>query len=486
MSSVGELLDQADLKARGLLWDADTHQDGRVMVRGWASVVHAAGDLWRAIPTYPQAAPTAREGGIMAQVEAHTQGLLRALGPSNASMSDPKLEEIADLFGRAAKAITASDVTQLPTQAHARDAGAARTSVMHTLGNSLHAVSLGLRNNVLAERLATTSTARTRSAGELLTRTQMIEDLVAGYYAQTHPESRTEIHRDAIDPDRLGASISGWDVQAQRVLAGTPTARDLESISATMMGATTHAQTLWRLSAQAATQGIIPAPEYRSLVQPALEAMTERWTQTHQLWRPLVHPHQKPSAAWEAGVELSSAFGELARDRIGRPDVKTWAARVDMSEVLQALGRFHVTAVGISQSFDAALRRDPVNVNAPAAAALLHGFQRAGKYTEDELGIPSTVSPRDIHLRRQIPLPQQLRAPTQQLASRTWAATDRAFQATSRAVDHGRVEESQITEPTSARVGRRQTVRPATARLRLIHEQPHSGNDANKPVGPRP
>lgn len=452
MSSVGELLDQANLRARDLLYEAPD-RDGRALARTWGEVVEAAAQLWRAIPAHRGDAGAS----VVDQLEVHARQMHRKV--RSGSGTDPDLQEIAELLTRAAEAITSSRIRRLPTEHHVRDAFAARVSLMHTLHVSSHAVVVSLRTGEEPESF-TESLSHSQSALRLM-RQEMgrIEDLALSYHQGAYPEALMETHRDWVDPDRLGSTVSAWDVGAQRALTAAPTAAGLAHVANTQMASTVHAAALWRVAAE---QGMVSPEEYRR-VRPVLEAMVERWSETESTWQELSHPTQVPPAqARLAGTEMRAAFGQLARDRVGAVKADVLSTRVDMTEVLRGLSRFHLTSAGLAETLRASVVVGHVAVDARRAQAMLSAFEEKGRIPEAE--VESQVSPRLVHLRRETPLPAALRRPLGELVQGVRAASLRVVQET------GQVA-SRLPSPPPVQEGRPAPGRPAGGRLRSVQEK---------------
>lgn len=469
MSSVGELLDQAEVRARDLLVPYDTN-DGRTMLRGWTDLIDGAANLWAAIPAPRQSDSGAPPLGAMDQIADHAYRLERDVrSRAGQNHKDPRFQEIGEILNRAAELIRADGVTRLPTPAHEADSLAARVSIMHTVGVATHAVNVGLRQSLLIQQ--TTPLGKSLEfrvpTTTLLRRAQVVEDLAHSFHRDLYPEVRGEAWRDPVDPDRLGATISTWDVHARRVLLGEPTARDLYTVADTMAAASRYASTLWRLTAESSAPGTLSTSEHRTQVGPAVDGMADQWARMGSVWETLIHPRQPRSAATDAGLELRTAFGELARDRIGPPTAEVLAARADLGEVVTALGRFQATATGVADAFTDALRRGQVMVNSAAANALVRAV------VDDEVArdiLPSAVSPRALHLRREHPLPKEAQAALEQVARTTSSGSRRALYATNGVVDQAR-RQARAANPAPLPPAPARPEGPPASRLRLIREQ---------------
>lgn len=355
MVSVGELLELADRQARDLLHEAP-YRDGKAMLRAWGEVVDAAGQLWRAIPARGRdtAAPV-RPVGVMDQLEAGVLALTRRVRTGRSVDGD--LEAIGGLFTRAAAAVEDSGVSSIRTEAAARDAFAARVSIMHTLYLTGHAVSLGLRR---IEPLDPAGTARLRAGVDAAT------DLALSYHQGAYPDALDHVHRDWIDPDRLGQAVSTWALTTDRVLAGPVTGRDVETVVGTALVTTAHARVLWRIAHES---GHADAVQFRTRLGPALDASTQAWARLHGMLRPLVHPTERPTQELlTLSTDLRCALGQLASDRLAVGPQSSLAALVDLSETTGALRRFHASAAGVAARVQEVVQRGEVSVNAVAAS----------------------------------------------------------------------------------------------------------------------
>lgn len=418
MASVGELLDLADRQARDLLHEAP-YRDGKALLRSWGEVVHAAGGLWRAIPDRGRAASAhVRPVGVMDQLESHVGALQRVVRARRSVDSD--LETIAGLFTRAHAAVEAAGVTSLRTPAAAGDAFAARVSIMHTLYLTGHAVSLGLRH---VEPLDPEGTTRLRAGVDAAT------DLALSYHQGAYPDALAQVHRDWIDPDRLGQTVSAWDLATHRVLAGSVTGRDVETVVGTALVATSHARVLWRLAHE---NGHADAAQFRTRLGPALDASAQGWAKLHGMLRPLVHPTERPTQELlTLSTDLRCALGQLASDRLAAGSHASLAALVDLSEATSALRRFHSSATGVAAEIQVVLERGEVSVNAVAANRLVRDLGEGVALSDPAR---AAIDPRAVFLRRPVPLHGLLRGPLAEAASDVLRTCETIHQSTAQSV----------------------------------------------------
>lgn len=358
---------------------------------------------------------------------------------------DRDLEAVGSLLVRAARAIENADVRRLPTDGHTRDAFATKVQVMHVVHLTGHAAAVGLSR-------------RSPADSAFLRRMEVPIGLALGYFQGSYPEALTETHRDWIDPDRLGTSVSAFDIQAHRVLSGDLTAGDLRDVANTMYATTTYAQALWRIAADA---GWVDAREHRTRLHPALERSGSAWFALATTWDALTHPVEgRAGALQHTGVDLRTSFGELTRDRLGPATPQVVAARTDMGAALAALRQYHLSSVGIAGAFATATQHPALMVDARRASRMVTTMMEEGRLPEQT---PAPVSPRSVYLKRPAPLPPVLARPAMQQSERAMTAARNLDQAV----------ESIASMPTFRadspieRIG----PRPDPGRLRLVREQ---------------
>lgn len=446
--STGELMDRAHLLARGLLYDA--HQrDGRSMLRAWGEVVEGASELWRRLPERSDVPGTGHD--VIGQLERSARTLHRSAG--QAREVDPTLQEIGQVFTRAADLIDRSGIEErtLParwTDAQLRDAFAARVNVMHTLYVASHAITVGLAETTINEKFDERLRVFSVSADQLRRRVVDVEQVAHSYISGHYPQALEGRHREPVDHSRIAGAIGTWDVHAQRVLTREPSADAMARVAESAFAASTHAHRLWRAAVET---GHVDHGAFDYEIGPALETMIEKWGAAHTQWQRLSHPHDRSTLLLrEAGWELVNAMREVTRDRVGPATAESIAQRVDMPSLVRSLHRFHATVAGVGEVFHETARGAPLLVNArPAnemATAVLDLDERRSP-AQDQ----SVISPKDVLLKRAVPLPEGMRHfvedPARQAASASRASLRATMAASDRRQDTMRVPAS-WTQPS--------------------------------------
>ncbi|MGC5585900.1 hypothetical protein [Ornithinimicrobium sp. W1665] len=463
--STGELMDRADLLARRLLYEAP-ERDGRAMVRAWGEVVEGAVELWSHLPRPSDVPGTGHD--VIIQLASTARTLHRSAG--QARQVDPTLHEIGTLFTRAAAMIEDSGIGRTGTRWTPRqnqDAFAARLNIMHTLYVTSHAVSVALATTARAENRDERLQVYTVPADDLRARVLDAEQIAHSYLRGHYPTGLDGRHRQPVDDTRIDAAVATWDVHAQRTLTRDPTADAMAQVAGAAFATTVHAHRLWRA---AADTGHVDPHAYTHEIAPALETMIERWGQANTVWHNLHHP-QVPTAGdlREASWELVNAMLEVTRDRIGAATGQHIAQRVHMPTVLRSLHRVHATLASLGELFHDTARRAPFVVNARPANDLARQLDPStNKPRSVPRGWPETeptenplITPRDILLRRPVPLPEPLRPllerPSGQAAAASRAALRATIGADDRNVDSMQVPPSWTKDkPAPTRLARSQ------------------------------
>ncbi|MCE0485428.1 hypothetical protein [Ornithinimicrobium sediminis] len=428
-SSVGELIDRTNLLARDLLYEAP-HRDGRAMLRGWGEAVEGASEVWHRLPQRSDAAATGMH--VIDQLERSARTLHRSAG--GASEVDPTLQEIGQSFAHAAELISGSGVLERRepsrwTDAQLRDAFAARVNIMHTLYVTSHAVSVGLAQNALAERFDARLRVHHVSADELRHRVLDVEQVAHSYISGHYPHALEGRQREPVDDTRIPAAIAQWDVQAQRALVREPTTQAMTRVAGSAFAATVHAARLWRAAVET---GHVDRRAFDHELAPALETMIETWDHTHTLLRQLSHRlDTSPPALSRAGWELPTAMREVTGGTAGPATFEDIDRRIEMSSMVRSLHRLNATLAGVASVFRETARSAPLLVDAQTANILL-------KSTDDRHALPheqSVVAPRDMIHKRAIPIPDRLRAATEDAAAQVAAASRASLRATLSAGD---------------------------------------------------
>ncbi|MFK5634269.1 hypothetical protein [Ornithinimicrobium sp. LYQ103] len=439
--STGELMDRANLLARRLLYDAH-ERDGRAMLRTWGEAVEGAADLWSRLPRRSDLPGTGHD--VITQLERSARTLHRTAG--NARQVDPTLAEIGRTFTRAATLIEASGMqTGTPptrwTPRQIQDAFAARVNIMHTLYVSSHAISVALAATARAENQDQRLQVHNVTAEELRHRVLDVEQVAHSYINGHHPGALAGRHREPVDDNRIDVAVATWDVHAHRTLTREPTADAMAQVAGAAFSATMHAHRLWRAATDA---GQVDPHVLTRDIAPALETMIERWGQSNTLWHNLHHPQVPPAGELrEASWELVNAMREVTQDRVGPATHRTIAQRVDMPSLVRSLHRFHATVAGVGDLFYQTARRAPFVLNARplndlarelATSMVKPGAHLRGRSETDGADAP-LLSPRDVLLRRAVPLPGAVRPLLEEPARQASTASRGALRATLAASD---------------------------------------------------
>ncbi len=136
--SVAELLTQADIDARDLLWDPNPFR-AKALSRTWGDVISSAATAWNTIPDPTGDLTMTRIQEAAAGIgRAHRRALWKGPGEP-----DPTMESIADALDHVTALVTSRHDPAVPlTDAGQRDADAARTRIMHIVYLASHAASL--------------------------------------------------------------------------------------------------------------------------------------------------------------------------------------------------------------------------------------------------------------------------------------------------------------------------------------------------------
>lgn len=419
-ASPGELMDRANILARGLMPEAPG-LDGRTMLRTWGEVVEAAGQVWRQLPARSDFA-----GGldVMNQLEESARSLHRAISGGSRTELDPTMQEIGQLLTRAEGIIERSDLnTQQPrkwSRPQLQDAFAARVSLIHTVYLSAHAVSVSLGTTALAERLDERLRVHAVPAEELQQRMTAVEEVALSYLDGHYPGAYDRRHRTPVDNDRLGAAVSAWDVHTQRFLSRGPTTAGMVNVAHALSQTTSAARHVWGAAVEA---GHVDVNRFQFELSPALETMAARWDETRSLWQALRHPGEgyEPKM-YEAARELQSAVNEIAWDGTGPSTSEVIARRADLSVVVPVLHRFQATAAGISRAFEEASGTGQFSVNPRTANRLV--LERTDPDT-----MSAAVPPKAVITGAAVPLPMELKARLRVLAGGAANASRSAMRA---------------------------------------------------------
>ena len=259
LRSVGELLLSADLTTRQILLDVQG-QDGPPMLRTWGEVVQSAAELWQALPPPPWSPTGGRDEAAMTRLDSVAQGMHRAqlrTGWPGEGPTDERLLQVTETCTRAGALIERYHRQTRPAPPAVRaDVDAARMRIMHTLYLGAHGVGVAVREHVRDLRVATLGVRSQRvtrgipRGQEAARRLAAFEQLAGGYVRgrYTHA-SQGEVADPPAGTGRLQEALIGWDVQAHRALASTPTPANVTTIARTQAAVATTALAVCRAGA---------------------------------------------------------------------------------------------------------------------------------------------------------------------------------------------------------------------------------------------
>ena len=353
--SVGELLLDADLTSRAMLWNPDP-DTAKAKVRTWGEVVEAAADLWAAIP--------ARDGDpSMARIHELTTRIHRTqqrTGWPGSGPTDPHLETITNNLARAAELVTARHhpTAALSVAGHL-DSEAARTRIMHILYVSSHGVSTALNGytRALQQRLDARkvilpgdSLPYARDARE---RIGAVERLAGSYLHSRWPTALSGAHSDPTENHRLEQALARWDLQAHRALAAPPAAANLRAIVEVQRDLTLATGVI---TAGAASRGLLDPQQHTDRLRPALAGLEQAWGQLGADLGPMIgRQHRLDPELLLAGNEVRAALRDITHDHHGFATPATMADRVDLAAATTSLQRGLSAAVDLAHAVRDAL-----------------------------------------------------------------------------------------------------------------------------------
>ena len=304
--TVGDLLLDADIAARELLWDAPP-DTAKAKARSWGEVVEAASDLWSSFPD--------RTGNpSMERIHKLTLGMHRAqqrTGWPGAGDGDPHLDRVVENLSRATEMISARRHPTAPLSERGHlDAEAARTRIMHVVYVASHGVGQALwqynrdLRRVLDAKHRPSPGQSAAQSHTLLVRVGTAEHLAASYLQGRWPAGLTGQHREHVEPARLEQAMAHWDVQARRTLAASPTAADVLFTVKVERELTLNGG---RILAAAAELGVVDADQHAERLQPALGSLDDAWARRPRADRrtcPQSRP--RPPALWCRAARVSA------------------------------------------------------------------------------------------------------------------------------------------------------------------------------------
>lgn len=400
--TVGDLLLDADIAARELLWDAPP-DTAKAKARSWGEVIEAAADLWSSFPD--------RTGNpSMERIHKLTLGMHRTqqrTGWPGAGEGDPHLERVVENLSRATEMVSSRrhPTARLSELGHL-DSEAARTRIMHVVyvashgvGQALWQYNRDLRRVLNAKhRLGPGQSAD--QSHNLLVRVGAAEQLASAYLQGRWPAGLTWQHREPVEPARLEQAVASWDVQARRTLAAPPTTADLLFTVKVERDLTV---TGGLILAAAAHRGVIDVEQHAERLQPALGLLDEAWARLGgDLEQIAGRARRVDPDLLRSGTELRASLREITADLGGHADPATMAERADLRAASLEVHRGLVAAVDLGYVLRDAIT-DP-ELTAPA-----RGVQAACLRFVVQPDEAAWVDAADAHANRPVRLPDALR-----------------------------------------------------------------------------
>lgn len=416
--SVGELVRDASITARGMLWDPE--HDAAAKVRSWSDLVQAAASLWTALP----AATTARDEQLdhLTNVTATMQRAIDRTDWPGPGRRDPDMESITHDLTRATALVSRRipDAARFVEGADAAESPKAR--ILHTLHVTSHAVNLAVQHHQrnlkdVHPRLARTrSHAReVRNTTDLRNRLTSIEANLENLIDLRWPNNlATEPKADATEPVRLDDALTAWRHHAHRSISSTPT------IATVLRLADTQRQlafTTTVLSGAAAHLGITERVPQKRL-HPHLINLEAAWGTLYRRLEPFASRIDRPpNELLQAAAELRSAQRELTHDKANLATPEQMATRTDLAAATRRLHQNLNTGANLAYLIVDVIETGYLRV--PARAAHQHSMmlRENSPSTALEPRVASdtrspdvaAITPADLHQNRPVKLPDQVR-----------------------------------------------------------------------------
>ncbi len=400
--TVGDLLLEADLAVRELLWDAPPDV-AKARARTWGEVVEAAAELWAAIPD--------RTGDrSMERIHKLTDGMYRAqqrTGWPGVGDGDPQLERAAECLSRAAEMVSARrhPTARLSEAAHL-DSVAARTRIMHTVYVASHGVGTALRWYAIDMRRVLDGKGRVaqgQSADQsenMLTRVGTAERLAGTYLDGRWPAGLAGQHRELVEPQRLAQAVATWAVQSRRTLTGSPTVADLLYTVRTERDLVLSGG---RVLQAAADRRAIDGEQHAVRLRPALAELDDSWGRVAGDLADLTGLQRRVAPdLLAAGTELRAALREITSDLGGVAAPAAMAQRADLAAASLEVGR------GLTGTVDLGHVVREV-VNDPRLSAPAKGVQSVASRLDVDPGDAAWVEAGALLHNRPVPLPAAVR-----------------------------------------------------------------------------
>lgn len=416
--SIGELLLQADITTRGLLFDV-TGDDAPALLRTFGEVVESAAELWRALPT--SATPGVARGGVMSQLEAIAKGMHRTQLRRNwpgAGPTDPRLVSVARTFTHAADLLARHAPPSAPALS-ARletEVSAAQMRTMHALYVCSHAVAVSVGEHVRSLHAATAmknlSSRATRGiprGQEALSRLTAFEQLAGAYVGSRLVTALGGQHADPYAGlDRLMDALAGWDLAAHRSLARTPSAATIATVA---RGQAMTARCVQVMAHAAARTGQLDAHTYDRRLASALEHSTQAFSRLARLCDALTDASTrkiKPDL-WETDAELQAASRELIHDGTTLAAPEVIAGRAELSRVGLVVASVITSGLEVATAVRD-ITATGSRLYAPAQLMLNAARQEIfGLGPGERETVGNLFAPRDLQLGRSAPLIEPIR-----------------------------------------------------------------------------
>ena len=400
--TVGDLLLDADIAARELLWDAPP-DTAKAKARSWGEVVEAAAELWSSFPD--------RTGDpSMERIHKLTVGMHRTqqrTGWPGTGEGDPHLDRVVENLSRATGMISSRRHPTAPlSELGHLDSEAARTRIMHVVYVASHGVGQALwqYNRDLRRVLdATHRLDQGQSADQshnLLVRVGTAAQLAASYLQGRWPAGLTGQHRDPVVPARLEQAVAFWDIQARRTRAAAPTVADVLFTAKVERDLTL---TGGRIVAAAGDLGVVDAEQFRQRLEPAFAQLDAAWGGLgSDLEQIAGRARRVDPELLRSGTELRASLREITADVGGQASPPTMAERADLLVASLEVHRGLVAAVDLGF-----VLRDAVTD--PELTAPARGVQATCLAFVDQPDEAAWVDAGDAYANRPVPLPDALR-----------------------------------------------------------------------------
>src|SRR5665811_1291694 len=223
-----------------------TGQDAPAMLHTWGEVVQSASELWATLPPPIGGTASPIDGATMGRLESMSQAMhrtqIRQDWPGDGP-ADERLLHVAETLTRGADLIGRRGGHIRPSDPEVRaDLEAARMRIMHTLYVGAHGVGVAARDHVRDVELSTRGKSSRESRGvprgqDAINRLAAFEQLAGAYVGNRFARAAQGEHvRGPYGTERLQQALIGWDIQAHRTMAATPTAANLLLASRTQAG----------------------------------------------------------------------------------------------------------------------------------------------------------------------------------------------------------------------------------------------------------